>query len=86
MMAEAGLAALWLAAALAAAQLVLAALGLSSRRTAPDLLAAVRPVAIVQGALVAVSMALLIGVFLASDMSVDLVVRNSHSAGSGGGP
>ena len=80
MMAEAGLAALWLAAALAAAQLVLAALGLAGRRSAPDLLAAVRPVAVVQGALVATSMALLIAVFLASDMSVDLVVRNSHSA------
>ncbi|WP_375404287.1 heme lyase CcmF/NrfE family subunit [uncultured Sphingomonas sp.] len=80
MMAEAGLAALWLAAALAAAQLVLAALGLVGRRSAPDLIAAVRPVAIVQGALVGLAMALLIGVFLASDMSVDLVVRNSHSA------
>jgi cytochrome c-type biogenesis protein CcmF len=80
MMAEAGLAALWLAAALAMAQLALAALGLAGRRSAPDLLAAVRPVAIVQGALVATSMALLIGVFLASDMSVELVVRNSHSA------
>ncbi|WP_375426871.1 heme lyase CcmF/NrfE family subunit [uncultured Sphingomonas sp.] len=80
MMAEAGLAALWLAAALAMAQFVLAALGLAGRRSAPELLAAVRPVAIVQGALVGLAMALLIGVFLASDMSVDLVVRNSHSA------
>ena len=79
-MAEAGLAALWLAAALAAAQLALAALSLRGRRLAPELAAAVRPVAIVQGALVGLAMALLVGVFLASDMSVALVVRNSHSA------
>ena len=79
-MAEAGLAALWLAAALAAAQLALAALSLRGRRLAPELAAAVRPVAIVQGALVGLATALLVGVFLASDMSVALVVRNSHSA------
>ena len=80
MTAEAGLAALWLAAALAAAQLALAALGLRAKRLAPELLAALRPVAIVQGALVAFAMAALIAVFLSSDMSVALVVRNSHSA------
>ncbi|HEX8384314.1 MAG TPA: heme lyase CcmF/NrfE family subunit [Sphingomonas sp.] len=80
MMAEAGLAALWLAAALAAAQFALAALALVGRRRGPDLLAAVRPVAVVQGTLVAIAMAMLVGVFLASDMSVALVVRNSHSA------
>ncbi len=115
MMAEAGLAALWFAAALAALQLVMAALGLrvasggsrastGSARTeeqdaaAPttvrpefvegrehqdvntEILAAVRPIAIVQGLIVAVAMAMLIGVFLNSDMSVKLVVENSHSA------
>ncbi|WP_267397271.1 MULTISPECIES: heme lyase CcmF/NrfE family subunit [unclassified Sphingomonas] len=82
MMAEAGLAALWLAAALAALQLLVAALAVRSS-TAPvgaDLLAAVRPVAIIQGALVLSAMAMLIGVFLDSDMSVKLVVENSHSA------
>ncbi|HEX8388939.1 MAG TPA: heme lyase CcmF/NrfE family subunit [Sphingomonas sp.] len=78
MMAEAGLAALWLAAALALAQAVLAALGLRGRDA--EVMAAVRPVAIVQGALVAFAMAALIAVFLASDMSVGLVVANSHSA------
>ena len=85
MTAEAGLAALWFAGALAALQLALAALGL--RRTAgagttlgDQLLAATRPVAVVQGALAAIAMACLIGVFLASDMSVKLVVENSHSA------
>ena len=78
MTAEAGLAALWLAAALAALQLVTAAIGLARRRA--DVVAAVRPIAIVQGGAVALSLALLIALFLASDMSVKLVVENSHSA------
>jgi cytochrome c-type biogenesis protein CcmF len=42
--------------------------------------AAVRPVAIVQGLLALLAMALLIELFLDSDMSVKLVVENSHSA------
>ncbi|HEX8420714.1 MAG TPA: heme lyase CcmF/NrfE family subunit, partial [Sphingomonas sp.] len=42
--------------------------------------AAVRPIAIVQGGAVALALALLIALFLASDMSVKLVVENSHSA------
>ena len=78
MIAEAGLAALWLAAALAALQLALAALGLARGQAEP--IAAVRPVAIVQGGLVAVAMAALIALFLASDRSVKLVVENSHAA------
>jgi len=78
--AEAGLAALWLAAALAALQLVLAALGLRPRDDAEELMAAARPVAIVQGALALAAMLLLILLFLQSDMSVKLVVENSHSA------
>ena len=78
MIAEAGLAALWFAAALAALQLLLAALGIRAARA--DLMAAVRPVAIVQGSLAALSMALLILLFLRSDMSVLLVATNSHSA------
>ncbi|MDF2604911.1 heme lyase CcmF/NrfE family subunit [Sphingomonas sp.] len=78
MMAEAGLAALWFAAALAAMQLLLAALAV--RRGDDTLAKAVRPVAIVQGGLSLVAMAALIGVFLQSDMSVALVVANSHSA------
>ena len=94
MMAEAGLAALWFAAALAALQLVMAAIGLRAsavsstgtvrvdeeKDTAGSVMAAVRPVAIVQGLIVAVAMVMLIGVFLRSDMSVRLVVENSHSA------
>jgi cytochrome c-type biogenesis protein CcmF len=77
MMAEAGLAALWFAAALAALQLVLAATGIRFART--DLMAAIRPVAVVQGLLAGVAMALLITLFLRSDMSVLLVATNSHS-------
>lgn len=78
MMAEVGLAALWFAAALAAMQLLLAALAV--KRGDDTLARAVRPVAIVQGGLSLLAMAALIGVFLQSDMSVALVVANSHSA------
>ncbi|KQN05691.1 MULTISPECIES: heme lyase CcmF/NrfE family subunit [Sphingomonas] len=78
MIAEAGLAALWFAGALAALQLVMAAIGLARGRE--DVAAAVRPVAIVQGLLALLAMALLIELFLDSDMSVKLVVENSHSA------
>ncbi len=78
MIAEAGLAALWLAAALAALQLMLAATAI--RQARGDLMAAVRPVAVVQGILAALAMTLLIALFLRSDMSVLLVAANSHSA------
>ena len=78
MTAEAGLAALWLAAALALLQLVMAAVGLRAGRE--DIAAAVRPVAIVGGVLSAVAFACLIIVFIYSDMSVKLVAENSHSA------
>jgi cytochrome c-type biogenesis protein CcmF len=78
MIAEMGLAALWLAASLAALQLVVAALGLRQGRE--DVLATARPVAVGQGALALVAMACLLAVFVGSDMSVRLVVENSHSA------
>ncbi|HEX4693958.1 heme lyase CcmF/NrfE family subunit [Sphingomonas sp.] len=82
MIAEAGLAALWLAAAMAALQLVLAVGAV--RGTGHDrgaaFATAVRPVAIAQGLLVAIAMLCLILVFVASDMSVLLVAENSHSA------
>jgi cytochrome c-type biogenesis protein CcmF len=91
MMAEAGLAALWLAAVVAAMQLVLAVIGLrrassagstgtARAELASELLSGVRPAAIVQGAVAAFAMAMLVGLFLASDMSVRVVVENSHSA------
>jgi len=82
MIAEAGLAALWFAAALALLQLLAAGLGLRMQASASggDLIAAVRPVAIVQGLLATLSFALLITLFVRSDMSVLLVAQNSHSA------
>ena len=82
MTAEAGLGALWFAAAFAVLQLVVAILALvrPGDATGGDLIASVRPVAILQGVLAMVAMACLIGVFLDSDMTVRLVVENSHSA------
>ncbi|MCB4859685.1 heme lyase CcmF/NrfE family subunit [Sphingobium sp. PNB] len=77
MIAEAGLAALWLAASLALLQLALAAIGLAGGKS--ELLGAVRPVAVAQGVLTATAFALLIMLFLRSDMSVLLVATNSHS-------
>ena len=77
MIAEAGLAALWLAAALAALQLLLAWSGVASARE--DLLTSVRPVAVAQGLLTLIAFVLLIWLFLRSDMSVYLVAANSHS-------
>ena len=77
MIAEAGLAALWAAAALALLQFVLACLGLNDGRA--HLRQGVRAVAVVQGLFVAFAFALLVTCFLRSDMSVALVVTNSHS-------
>jgi len=82
MIAEAGLAALWLAALLAGLQLLLAWRAASVRvaggadESARRLL---RPVALAQGGLAGLAMALLITLFLRSDMSVYLVAANSHS-------
>jgi cytochrome c-type biogenesis protein CcmF len=78
MIAEAGLAALWLAFALGALQFVLVLLGMTGDRG--ELLGAVRPVAVVQGLLACTAFAALIWLFLQSDMSVKLVAMNSHSA------
>uniref|UniRef100_UPI0025DC9193 heme lyase CcmF/NrfE family subunit n=1 Tax=uncultured Sphingomonas sp. TaxID=158754 RepID=UPI0025DC9193 len=78
MTAEFGLAALWFAATFAVLQIALSAIAL--RRGRADVAAAMRPVAIVQGVLVALAMAALIACFMASDMSVALVAANSHSA------
>ncbi len=77
MIAEGGLAALWLAAALAALQLVLGVMGVRSAR--PDLLAAVRPVAMVQAVLAAFAFATLIYLFVEVDLSVALVAANDAS-------
>ena len=77
MIAEAGLAALWLAAALALLQLAFVWFGLTTDKE--DLLQSVRPVAVAQGALTLVAFLLLILLFWQSDMSVALVAANSHS-------
>jgi cytochrome c-type biogenesis protein CcmF len=75
--AETGLAALWLAAGLAALQFLLMVLAL---RTDLDVNRTMRSVAIVQGVLTLISFAMLLLVFARSDMSVALVFENSHSA------
>src|SRR5213075_97027 len=77
MIAEAGLAALWLAAALAASQIVLMILAL---RSAVEIARPMRGVAVVQGMLTLVAFAMLLLVFARSDMSVALVFQNSNSA------
>ena len=76
MIAEAGLAALWLAAGLAAYQLVLMLLALRSNI---DVARPMRGVAVVQGLLTLLAFAMLLLVFARSDMSVALVFANSHS-------
>jgi len=78
MIAEIGLAVLWLAAALAVLQLVVG--GLSLRPEGRVLAALVRPVAVMQGVLVLAAFAALIMLFVTTDLSVKLVVENSHSA------
>jgi cytochrome c-type biogenesis protein CcmF len=77
MIAETGLAALWLAACLSLLQL---AFGVMALRPGGDsLLRAVRPVAVAQAAFVAIAFLALIQLFLRTDLSVALVAANSHS-------
>jgi len=78
MIAEFGLIALWLAAALAGLQLLAGALSLTSRGQV--LGGIVRPVAVMQGVLCALAFGALIVLFLQTDLSVKLVATNSHSA------
>jgi cytochrome c-type biogenesis protein CcmF len=77
MTAELGLAALWLAAALALLQLIAGALALTPKGSA--LGGVVRPVAVVQGLLALIAFLALIRVFAVTDLSVKLVAMNSHS-------
>lgn len=77
MIAELGLAALWLATALAVLQLVAGAL--AQREGAEELAALVRPAAIVQGLVAAFSFLMLLILFAQTDLSVKLVAMNSHS-------
>lgn len=76
MIAEAGLAALWLAFSLALLQLCLAVGG----NRVGDLKTLVAPVAVAQGVLTLLAFVLLIWLFVITDTSVQLVAANSHSA------
>ena len=76
MIAEAGLAALWLGAALCALQLVLAVVALRSAGSSSVLM---RPVAVAQAMLTMLAFALLILAFIRVDLSVLLVAENDHS-------
>ena len=78
MIAEAGLASLWLAAALSLLQLFLGSAAL--RPGGEGFLRLVRPVTVAQGVLAAISFTMLIWLFLRTDLSVQLVASNSHSA------
>ncbi|MFL6734430.1 MAG: heme lyase CcmF/NrfE family subunit [Sphingomicrobium sp.] len=77
MIAELGLAALWLAAGLSLLQLFLTVAELRAGLTASRV---IRSVAVVQGALTAMAMIALLLVFARTDLSVALVFENSHSA------
>ena len=78
MIAEFGLAALWLAAALAGLQLLAGVVGL--RDSGARIAALVRPAAVVQALLCALAFGALLLLFIRTDLSVALVARNSHSA------
>ncbi|MFA7595021.1 MAG: heme lyase CcmF/NrfE family subunit [Novosphingobium sp.] len=78
MIAEFGLAALWLAASLAVLQLLGGAVAL--REGEERLAVLVRPAAAVQGVLAALSFGALLLLFTRTDLSVKLVAMNSHSA------
>src|SRR3954451_22644106 len=78
MIAEAGLAALWLAAGLAAFQFILMIGAL--RGSEVGLIRPMRSIAVVQGVLTAIAFAMLVAVFATTDLSVALVFENSHSA------
>jgi cytochrome c-type biogenesis protein CcmF len=77
MIAETGLAALWLAAGLSTLQFVLMVAALRSDFAVAR---AMRSIAVVQGALTLIAFAVLLLVFARTDLSVALVFENSHSA------
>ncbi|WP_324076282.1 MAG: heme lyase CcmF/NrfE family subunit [Erythrobacter sp.] len=80
MIAEIGLAALWLAAALAVLQMISGGFALRGAEDAPNPLAIyVRPAAIVQACLAVLAFGLLLYAFAITDLSIKLVATNSHS-------
>ena len=79
MIAEIGLAALWLAAALAVLQMIAGASGLRSGEGSAALAIYVRPAAIVQACLAVLAFIMLLRAFAVTDLSIKLVATNSHS-------
>jgi cytochrome c-type biogenesis protein CcmF len=80
MIAEIGLAALWLAAALAVLQMVSGAMALRiAEGTVSPLAIYTRPAAIVQAFLAVLAFLLLLYAFAVTDLSIKLVATNSHS-------
>jgi len=80
MIAETGLALLWFAASLALLQLFAGAMALRGGAAQVQMGGIVRPIAVMQGVLVALSFAMLMWLFIRTDLSVLLVASNSHSA------
>jgi len=80
MIAETGLALLWFAAALALLQLFASVMTLVGGQSEAEMGGVVRPAAIMQGPLVALSFLMLMWLFIRTDLSVLLVASNSHSA------
>ena len=78
MIAELGLAALWLAAALAALQLVTGVLAVRAGGD-EEVALITRPAAVLQGLLATFAFFMLIWVFAITDLSVKLVAANSHT-------
>jgi len=78
MIAELGLAALWIASALAVLQLVGGVL--AQKQGGSEMAKLVRPAAITQGLLAAFAFLMLLWLFAITDLSVKLVATNSHSA------
>ena len=76
MIAEIGLAALWIAAALSLAQLACGALAL--RDQGAEIGQLTRPLAIMQALMLAIAFASLLWMFAITDLSVKLVATNSH--------
>ncbi len=80
MIAETGLALLWFAAALALLKLFASVMTLVGGQSEAEMGGVVRPAAIMQGPLVALSFLMLMWLFIRTDLSVLLVASNSHSA------
>ena len=80
MIAEFGLLALWLAAALAALQLLAGAFALKDGEAGATLGMLVRPAAVLQGGLTLLAFVMLLWLFARTDLSVLLVASNSHTA------